>query len=138
MSSSGRGEGDGILEAVDVLGESCRTMISTIQITKESCNLVIQDGPVPKPKNQVRPFVSRGSVIIAPIETPMLLLYRPITIYFPGIAAVRYCVSMATMQESKYVTEQAVCQTTLYVESTTLELHENGLTIIPRQSMINR
>lgn len=45
---------------------------------------------------------------------------------------------MATMQKTKYVTEQAVCQTTLYVESTTLELDENGLKIIEKQSMMHR
>ncbi|KAJ5805822.1 ATP-NAD kinase-like domain-containing protein [Penicillium pulvis] len=37
------------------------------------------------------------------------------------------------MQKTKYATEQAVCQTTLYVESTKLELDEDGLKIIQRQ-----
>ncbi|KAJ5986472.1 ATP-NAD kinase-like domain-containing protein [Penicillium sp. IBT 35674x] len=37
------------------------------------------------------------------------------------------------MQKTKYVTEQAVCQTTLYLDSTILELDENGLKITQRQ-----
>ncbi|KAJ5359710.1 ATP-NAD kinase-like domain-containing protein [Penicillium cataractarum] len=38
----------------------------------------------------------------------------------------------------KYMTEEAICQTTLHVESATLELGENGLTIRQRQKQFAR